>query len=57
MMTMSTIEADRARLEAVARWNQQRAQLARNSGQEQDAARHHDNAMACRLRSSWPVTR
>jgi hypothetical protein len=42
--------ADRARLEACARWNERQAELAIRKGDGRDARRFHENTMACRLR-------
>ena len=39
--------AQRARLEACAEWNEERALQARRRGDDRDAERHLNNAMAC----------
>jgi hypothetical protein len=44
------ILAERAKLESVAAWNEQRAHLARKNGDHDAAQRHLDNALSCRWR-------
>jgi hypothetical protein len=48
--------ATRARLEAAARWLEQRAHLARKNGDDRAAVRYHDNAMRALVSSRQPST-
>jgi hypothetical protein len=50
MKEIADRRAERARLEAVARWNERQAHLARRKGDERDARHFDDNAMSCRLK-------